>query len=256
MRIRNAKWALAAIAISLPFAAIATPVYTSFGSLPGANFGGTGIPNNAVAKTDVFVNGTDQVTLALTAHARYSNTPVTDNGAGDYYAGPGQNCGVTTDPIGCPSASQGALWNFAYYINVAGGGKLSDYTFTLYYDFDPGVNTAFGTLGNVNVSNYLTAIGYPGYPAIATLVQDSQNLLFSGFSTTVPGIVTVPTIGAFNPNALGEYNFYLGFSKINLPLFTGTVGIDMNVVPVPPAAFLFSSALGLLGLARRRQSTV
>ena len=256
MNFHAPKRAIAAFVLSTPFAALATPVYTSFGSLPGANFGGTGIPNNAVAKTEVFVNGTDQITLALTAHGRYSNPAVTDNGAGDYYAGTGSNCGTPTDPIGCPSVNQGALWNFAYYINVAGGGKLSDYTFTLYYDFDPGVNTAFGTLGNINVNNALLATGYPGYPATATLVQDSENLLFNFFATPVAGIVTVPTIGAFNPNVPGEYNFYLSFQKNNLPVFTGVVGIDMNVVPVPAAAFLFPSALGLLGLTRRRQVTV
>ena len=252
MRSRIRKLAVLAVIVAIPGIGSATPVYTSFGSLPGANFGGTGIPNSAVAKTEVFINGTDQVTLALTAHARYSNPTVTDNGAGDYYAGSGQNCGIATDPVGCPSASQGALWNFAYYINVAGGGKLSDYTFTLFYDFDPGANTAFGTLGNVNVNNALLAGGYPGYPATATLYQDSQNLLFSGFSTPFAGIVTVPTFGAFNPNALGEYNFYITFSKVNLPIFTGAVGIDVNVVPVPAAVWLFGSALGLVGVLRRR----
>ena len=252
MQNRIQKLAALAVVLAVPGIASATPVYTSFGSLPGANFGGTGIPNNAVAKTEVFVNGTDQVTLALTAHGRYSNPAVTDNGAGVYYAGPGQNCGVNTDPIGCPSASQGALWNIAYYINVAGGGKLSDYTFTLFYDFNPGVNTAFGTLGNVNVNNALLAGGYPGYPATATLFQDSSNMLFSGFSTPVFGIVTVPTPGTFNPNALGQYNFYLTFQKNNLPIFTGVTGIDVNVVPVPAAVWLFGSALGLMGAMRRR----
>jgi hypothetical protein len=252
--VQNKIQKLAAIAavLAVPGLAFATPVYTTFGSLPGANFGGTGIPNSAVAKTEVFVNGTDQITLALTAHARFSNPTVTDNGAGEYFAGPGQNCGIGTDPVGCPSGSQGALWNFAYYIEVAGGGVLSDYTFTLNYDFDPGVNTPFGQLGTVNVSNYMAAVGYPGYPATATLIQDSQNLLFSGFSTPVAGVVTVPTIGSFNPNAIGEYNFYLSFQKTNLPIFTGTVGIDMNVVPVPAAVWLFGSALGLVGVMRRR----
>lgn len=249
-----AKLAGLVFALALPGIASATPIYTSFGSLPGANFGGTGIPNNAVAKTEVFVNGNDQVTLALTAHGRYTNPVVTDNAAGDYFAGPGQNCGVATDPLGCPSASQGALWNFAFYIDVAGGGKLSDYNFTLYYDFDPGANTPFAQLGSVNINNYLGAISFPGYPATATLFQDSQNLLFSQFSTPFAGIVTVPTIGSFNPNALGEYNFYLTFTKTNLPLFTGAVGIDMNVVPVPAAVWLFGSALGLMGFARRRSA--
>ena len=232
----------------------ATPIYTSFGSLPGANFGGTGIPNSSVAKTEVFVNGTTQITLALTSHARYSNPTVTDNGAGDYYAGPGQNCGIATDPIGCPSASQGALWNFAYYISVNGTdpqfNDFGDFTFTLYYDFDPGAGTAFASLGRINVDNAILAVG--GNPSTTTLVQDSQNLLFSSFATPIPGVVVPPAFGPFNPNAIGEYNFYIGFTANNLPAWTGTVGIDVNVVPVPAAVWLFGSGIGLLAWLRRR----
>jgi len=250
MRTRTALLSALAI-LCAPLAGQATPIYTSFGSLPGANFGGTGIPNDAVAKTEVFINGTQQVTLALTAHARYSNPTVTNNGAGDYYAGPGQNCGIATDPIGCPSSSQGALWNFAYYISVSGpGADFADYTFTLYYDFDPGANTLLVDLGTINVNNALSANAIN--PATTTLWQDSQNLLFSGFATAVPFVVDPPTLASFNPNALGEYNFYIGFTANNIPNFSGVVGIDVNVVPVPGAVWLLGSALGLLGLARRK----
>lgn len=246
--------ATASLSLLASGTALATPIYTSWGSLPGATFGGNGIPNDAVAKTDVFVNGTTQVTLALTAHQRYSNPAVTNNGAGDYYAGTGSNCGIATDPVGCPSASQGALWNFAYYISVSGTdpnfNDFSDFTFTLYYDFDPGTGTAFGSLGKINVDNALTLASIN--PATVTLWQDSQNLMFSGFSTAVPFTVTPPTYGAFNPNATGEYNFYIGFTANNLPAYSGAVGIDVNVVPVPAAAWLFASGVGALGWLRRR----
>jgi hypothetical protein len=237
----------------------ATPVYTSFGSLPGADFGGTGIPNDAVAKTEVFINGTEQITLALTAHGRYSNPAVTDNGAGEYFAGTGQNCGIATDPVGCPvdinndPRPQGALWNFAFYISVAGpGADFADYTFTLYYDFDPGANTLFADLGTIDVNNSITLLG--GDPATTTLAQDSQNLLFGflGGVPPLPGVIDRPTYGPFDPNATGEYNFYIGFTKNNLPAFSGLVGIDMNVVPVPGAVWLLGSAIGLLGWLRRR----
>lgn len=253
-RLGRALSVATALLIAAPASVLATPIYTSWGSLPGATFGGNGIPSSAVTKTDVFVNGTNQVTMGLMAHGRYSNPAVTDNGAGEYYAGPGSNCGIATDPIGCPSASQGALWNFGVYISVAGTdpnfNNLGDYTFTLYYDFDPGVGTAFGSLGQVNVNNALTGLGYT--PATMTLTQDSQNLMFSNFSTAVPFVVTIPTYGPFNPNVNGEYNFYIGFTANNLPTFSGAVGIDVNVVPVPAAAWLLGSGLGLLGLLRRK----
>lgn len=244
-----------ALMLAAPLVANATPVYTSFGSLPGANFGGSGIPNDAVAKSEVFVNGSNTVTLALTAHGRYSNPVVTNNGAGEYFAGAGQNCGAATDPVGCPSANQGALWNFGYYISTTGpGNDFADYTFTLYYDFDPGADTLLVNLGQINVNNAISAAG--GDPATTTLLQDSQNLLFSSFSTAIPGVVQTPP-GSFNPNALGEYNFYLGFTANNIPGFSGLVGIDVNVVPVPASAWLFGSGLlGLVGAARRKLKTV
>ncbi len=232
----------------------ATPIYTSWGSLPGATFGGTGIPNTSVAKTDVFINGSTTVTLALTAHQRYSNPVVTDNGAGDYYAGTGSNCGIATDPVGCPSATQGALWNVGYYISVSGTdpnfNDFGDFSFTVYYDFDPGTGTAFGSLGTININNALIANSIS--PSGVTLWQGSENMMFSYLATPVPSVISPPAYGAFNPNATGEYNFYIGFTANNLPAFSGAVGIDVNVVPVPAAVWLFGSGIGLLGWLRRR----
>lgn len=244
--------AVSVATFALAGVAQATPIYTSWGSLPGATFGGTGIPNTSVAKTEVFVNGTEQIQIALTAHGRYSNPVVTDNGAGEYFATPGSNCGVATDPIGCPSATQGALWNFAFYISATGPGvDLAEYTFTLFYDFDPGANTAFASLGSININNGIVAVG--GNPAVMNVAQDSQNLLFSFLDPAVANpVITPPGYPSFNPNATGEYNFYIGFVKNNLPTFAGTVGIDVNVVPVPAAVWLMGSAVGLLGWMRRR----
>lgn len=243
----------AAACVALAGAAQATPVYTSWGSLPAATFGGTGIPNTSVAKTEVFINGLsgEQITLGLTAHGRYFNPTVSDNGAGEYYAGTGSNCGVATDPIGCPSTSQGSLWNFAFYINAVGPGvDLADYQFTLYYDFDPGANTLLASMGTININNAIIAGG--GNPAALNTVQDSQNLLFGFLDTPIAGVIVPPTYPSFNPNVAGEYNFYIGFQKTNLPIFAGIVGIDVNVVPVPGAVWLLGSALGLLGWMRRR----
>ena len=112
------KIALAAVMLSTPFAAMATAIYQTFGTLP-VTFGGSGIPNNAVAASSVFVDGSTNITLGLTAHGRYSNPTVTNNGAGLFYAGSGSNCGIATDPVGCPSASRGALWNFGFFVGVS-----------------------------------------------------------------------------------------------------------------------------------------
>lgn len=97
-------------------------------------------------------------------------------------------------------------------------------------------------------------IGAGGNPATTTLLQDSQNLMFASFATAVPFVVDTPTVPSFNPNAAGEYNFYIGFTKNNVPSFSGVVGIDVNVsvVPVPAAVWLMGSAVGLLGWMRRR----
>lgn len=248
------KLTLAAALATLPVMSLATPIYQTFGTLP-VTFGGTGIPNNAVAASSVFLDGTTNITLGLTAHARYFNTPVTNNGAGVFYAGPGSNCGVATDPVGCPSANQGALWNFGFFMGVSGpGADLSDYTFTLYYDTDPGVNTVLANLGSINVNNAIIAGG--GNPATMTVAQDSQNLLFNFLSVSIPGVINAPGT-PFNPNALGQYSFYLTATSNNtpIPFSVGTVGIDVQVVPVPAAVWLFGSGLlGLVGIARRKSA--
>ena len=246
------KYAVAALIMSAPIPAMATAVYQTFGTLP-VTFGGTGIPNNAVAASSVFVDGTTSITLGLTSHGRYYNPTVTNNGAGVFYAGPGSNCGVATDPVGCPSANQGSLWNFGFFFGVSGpGAHLSDYDFKLYYDTNPGANTPVGSLGVIDVNNAI--IGAGGNPSTMTVAQGSENLLFNWLSVPVAGVITPPGT-AFNPNALGEYSFYLtATTKTAFPASVGTVGIDVQVVPVPAAAWLLGSGLiGLAGIARKRK---
>lgn len=81
--------------LALPFQALAipiTPSYTTFGPLPAATFGGTGIPNSAVSITRVVnPSGGGDLTLGLTAHQRYDNPAVTNNGAGTFFAGAGND---------------------------------------------------------------------------------------------------------------------------------------------------------------------
>jgi hypothetical protein len=241
----NTRIALTVLAWCAPFAAMAAPTYTSFGSLPGATFGGSGIPNNAVAVTTI-TDGANTITLGLTAHGRFFNPAATNDGAGTFYAGTGQNCGDPV-PANCTSSLQGALWNFAYYIDVAGGGNLSNYSFALNYDFDPGTGTSQSALGTININNALVAQSIN--PASLTNLQGSENLLFSIYTTGFAGVITPPTYASFNPNAPGEYSFYLTASNNSGVLATSA--IDVNAVPVPAAAWLFGPALGLLGFRRR-----
>ena len=84
------------------------PVGT-FGTLPGATFGGSGIPNNAVMISEL-AYGTGTITLGLTAHQRYSNPAPENDGAGNFWAKAGGDAGN-----GEPGY---ALWNVGYYSSV------------------------------------------------------------------------------------------------------------------------------------------
>ena len=134
--------------LALPFQVMAipiTPSFTSFGSLPAATFSGTGIPNDSVAK---YVNG--NLVLGLTAHQRYTNPAVTNNGAGTFFAVAGNDAG-NGDP-------NYARWNFGFFID----GLPTNGSVDLYYDLNPAV-------GN-DVSTFFS------YPYFAGVGQGSQNL--------------------------------------------------------------------------------
>ncbi len=244
-------------ALALPGIAAATPVYDTFGPLTGANFGGTGIPNDSVAISSQFYDGDNLITVAMNATQRYSNPVVTNNGAGTFYAGTGSNL------QGPGAGTMGALWNWNYYIKVEGVGAsppspiLSDYDITLYYDFNPAFdNLAASTLGKIDVTAALKCYG-----SAASITQGSENLMFgylaSAATCPVPGpnfgtalITPSASFPTFDPNASGEYNFSIRVARDGWGV--ENVAMDVQVVPVPAAVWLFGSALGLLGLSRRR----
>ena len=228
-----------------PGMSMASPLYDTFGPLDQATFGGTGIPNQEVAISSQFSNGTSLITVAMSATQRYGNPALTNDGAGTYFAGAGSNTGP-----GSPSGTgEGALWNFNYYINIDSPGEtLADYEITLFYDFDPAFDNGPTGLGTINVTNAILGSTTPG----TTLVEDSQNLMFGFLATDLAGLINAPA-GSFDPNALGEYNFGIQVSQAGWGV--ENVRMDVQVVPVPAAVWLFGSGLlGLVGIARRRKT--
>lgn len=105
----------------VPVGTFAAPLYTSFGPQPADTFGGSGIPNNAVARTTITLSGGEVITLDLTAAPRYANPALTNDGAGTFVALPG---GDVLD--GKPTY---AVWNFAFETNT--NSTLPGYSFSL-----------------------------------------------------------------------------------------------------------------------------
>src|SRR4051812_43740787 len=113
-----------------------TPTFTSFGTLASATFGGSGIPNDAVAALTTLGNG---VTLGLTAHQRYDNPALGNDNNGTFFARPGVDTHAPspTDPY--------ATWNFAFYVDAGTG----NYSYKLFYDFDPAIGNDQGGHGSI-----------------------------------------------------------------------------------------------------------
>lgn len=172
------------MAISSSLANPVTPVYSTFGPLSAATFGGSGIPNDRVAITSI-----GDVTLGLTATQRYSNPTVTDNGAGTYFATAGED-----------TLPNYALWNFDFYASNA---SQNDFYLQLLWDLNPGVGTD-ETMLSSGISLFLAG----------STNQDSWNLgmpfLGSGFDPTVAGEYSFALILR---NATGQE---LGRSAINV----------------------------------------
>jgi len=229
----------------MPAVVVAAPLYDTFGPLDDATFGGTGIPNDEVAISSQFSNGDSLITIAMSATQRYSNPALTNDGAGTYFATPGSNFGGSGQ-----STNEGALWNFNYYINIDSPGEtLADYDITLFYDFDPAFDNGPAGLGTINVTNVILGSSDPG----TAKVEGSENLMFSYLASDVAGLLVAPAYTAFDPNALGEYNFGISVSQAGWGV--ENVRMDVQVVPVPAAVWLFGSGLlGLVGIARRKQA--
>lgn len=208
---------MASVAALACFAAAnaADTVTTSFGSLPSATFGGSGIPNDAVAITE-FGLPEGSLTLGLTATARYSNPAVTNDGVGTFFAPAG---GDILD-----SMPTFARWNFDYY-SSASFTPGSGYTLTLLYDMDPASGTSTGM--------FLPPIGY----------QDSTNFGFFGgsFDPNANGEYSFALVLARDGTEIGRssMNVIVGSGPSSVPDVSSTLALSF-------------AGLAGLGLLRRK----
>ena len=232
------KFMIAATALvlgsSAVFAAGITPTYTTFGTLSGATFGGSGINNTAVAITTLGSTA-PVLTMGLTAHQRYDSAPVTNNGAGVFTAMAGIDTHVpssATDPY--------AMWNFAFYV---GGSALSSYTYVLSYDFDPAAGNDTAGHGKITV---------PGNMLANNPFQDTWNLGMDFLDANSAGVAQ-PLFSSFDPTVAGQYTFSIeAFNNVG-GASAGITAIQVNVNDVPEPASLALVAIALLGVVAVRR---
>lgn len=233
------------IALALTATAVAAPIsptFDTFGPLPAATFGGSGIPNDAVAISTI-VDGDNTITLGLSATPRFTGT-VGNDGAGTFSAEVGGYVGPP--PPADPALSR---WNFSFYASLDDGGitgdTFSSYMISLLYDLDPAAGTDDSDHGVIDLS--------AAFPS-DTLVEGSQNPGFSFLTVPIPSVLIPPTFaGGFDPSAIGEYTFALRVSDLSGGSL-GEASIAVNTVPEPTSMALFGlTALGMGGAIRRRK---
>jgi hypothetical protein len=234
-----------ALTAASAFAQVITPTFTTFGTLPAANFGGSGISNTSVAITSFAGSAgvpLSAFTLGLTATKRCESSglcaaEVTNNNAGVFSAQSGSVFSNTAL----------AGWNIGYY--AAGNSKL--YDFKLLFDFDPAAGTSASALGVGNLTPGPGAIGSTGFVG-----QDSTNMGFTlNPALIAAGVISPPAFSPFNPNVNGEYSFALVAYNEGTTIEVARSAIILNAVPEPEGYVLgLAGLIGLAVMARRRRS--
>ena len=205
----------------------------SNGSLPANSYGGSGIPTSSV---QLFTN--PNVTLGMSASARYANPSVTDNGLGTYYA----STGIDNNPPS-PGNPYGR-WNFNFFV---GGANPGGYNYKLYYEF----NGAGGT----------TPTGYVILGPTPTADSWNLGMDFLSNPSPLPGLIVPPvgsTTSTFDPTANAEYSFSLRAYQADVEI--GRTGINVitgtgpsTTVPEPGTYLLMAAGLAGITVITRRK---
>ena len=164
--------------------AIAVPVFDTFGPQPTFDFGGSGIPNGAVAASTTFVGTTGSVLFGMTATQRFDNPTVTNDGAGTFFAQPGADIAH-----GQPTY---ALWNFDFDSEIIAG-SLTGYSFTLWYGSQSLEDLPIGHGDSWNLG--MAFLGVPAFDPLAGNVYDFSLDLVNPLGRTIDTVSINVVVG-------------------------------------------------------------